>query len=58
MLFKEQINNPQKFVQMYKAYEYGFGARGTSLSSLNKEIFDVNLMKKIQTQPDSRPRKG
>ena len=47
MLFKEQINNPQKFVQMYKAYEYGFGARETSLSSLNKEIFDVNLMKKI-----------
>ena len=32
---------------MYKAYEYGFGAKGTSLSSLNQEIFDVSLMKKI-----------
>ena len=47
MLFREQISNPQKFVQMYKAYEYGLGAKETNLSSLNKEIFDQNLMKKL-----------
>ena len=32
---------------MYKAYEYGLGAKETNLSSLNKEIFDQNLMKKL-----------
>ena len=47
LLFKEQINNPQKFVQMYKTYEYGIGAKGTSLSSLNSQIFDATLIKKI-----------
>lgn len=47
MLFREQISNPQKFIQMYKAYEYGLGAKESNLSQLNKEIFDANLMKKL-----------
>ena len=47
MLFREQISNPQKFIQMYKAYEFGLGSKDTNLSALNKEIFDTNLMKKL-----------
>lgn len=47
MLFREQISNPQKFVQMYKAYEFGLGAQETNLSSLNKDIFDPSVMKKL-----------
>ena len=27
MLFKDQVNNPQKFVQLFKAYEYGVGVK-------------------------------
>lgn len=47
MLFREQISNQQKFFQMYKTYEYGLGAKDTNLSSLSKDIFDPNLMKKL-----------
>ena len=47
MLFREQISNPQKFIQMYKAYEYGLGAKDKNLSALNKDIFDQSLMKKL-----------
>ena len=43
MLFREPTTNPQKFVQMYKTYEYGLGAKETSLSSLDKEVFDASL---------------
>ena len=32
---------------MYKTYEYGIGAKGTSLSTLDPQIFDASLIKKI-----------
>ena len=32
---------------MYKAYEYGLGAKDKNLSALNKDIFDQSLMKKL-----------
>ena len=32
---------------MYKAYEFGLGAKDANLSALNKDIFDQNLMKKL-----------
>ena len=47
MLFREQISNPQKFIQMYKAYQYGPGARNQHLSSLQPDVFDQGLMKKL-----------
>lgn len=34
LLFKDQVNNPYKFVQIYKAYEYGIGAK-SALTTLN-----------------------
>ena len=47
MLFREQISNPQKYIQMYLAYEQGPGAYATNLSSLRSDIFDSSLMKKL-----------
>ena len=32
---------------MYKTYEFGLGTREANLSTLNREIFDQNLMKKL-----------
>jgi hypothetical protein len=49
MLFKEQVNNAQKFVQMFKAYEHGIGVYGPAslLPQLNADIFDQKLMEKL-----------
>lgn len=46
LLFKEQVNNPFKFVQLYKSYEYGIGARA-STTKLNQDIFDAKFTEKL-----------
>ena len=46
MLFKDQVNNPYKFVQIFKAYEYGVGAK-LSFSKLNPDIFDAKFTEKL-----------
>ena len=35
VLFREPVNNTQKFVQMQKVYEYGVGSRSRSLNALD-----------------------
>lgn len=47
LLFKEQLSNAQKFIQIYKAYEYGPGAFGSHITSLNKSVFDAAILKKL-----------
>jgi hypothetical protein len=46
LLFKDQVNNPYKFVQIFKAYEYGIGAK-QPVTKLNADVFDSKLTEKL-----------
>jgi len=47
VLFREPVNNTQKFVQMQKVYEFGVGARSRSINSLDSDIFDQKMLDKL-----------
>jgi hypothetical protein len=47
VLFREPVNNTQKFVQMQKVYEYGVGSRSRSLNTLDQDIFDQKMLDKL-----------
>ena len=46
MLFRENINNTKKFIQLYKQYEFGLYSN-SQIKSLNHEIFDSKITDKL-----------